>query len=422
MGIRLTAAAGAPGAIGFSGDLKADPTNSAQPSISGCASNGAGPHAIYAITPAVDGNLSLDLLGNYEGALMHVHRACQADSLYDCRGAASALTPVRASVPVRAEETLYVFVDSHPAASGGLYTLQAKLEVAGCGNEALDGVEQCDDGNMVGGDGCSATCTIERNAASYACPGQGVALTAAAPSARVWGTTIPENGLPRNRLGTCGALTQTAPDVVYAVTSETDGYLVATARADFNAAVAMRALCEKTDGGAADDLACGRAATGNAPKTAGVPIAAGSTVYVAVDGYLGDSRGNFSLDLAVEPTVCGNGRIEGGENCDDGNLETQDGCSDTCRLEPEPTWNRCETSPELPWETIDGQQTVRVRSGNTNLTNTMNGANVHTLSCHSVGAEAWYRVVAPGTGTITARVAAATFNSSIGIRNGCLPN
>lgn len=30
-----------------------------------------------------------------------------------------------------------------------------------CGNGLLEGVEQCDDGNMVNGDGCSATCTIE---------------------------------------------------------------------------------------------------------------------------------------------------------------------------------------------------------------------------------------------------------------------
>jgi MYXO-CTERM domain-containing protein len=31
----------------------------------------------------------------------------------------------------------------------------------GCGNGVLEGTEQCDDGNLVSGDGCSALCSIE---------------------------------------------------------------------------------------------------------------------------------------------------------------------------------------------------------------------------------------------------------------------
>ena len=30
-----------------------------------------------------------------------------------------------------------------------------------CGNLAIEGVEQCDDGDLDNGDGCSSTCTIE---------------------------------------------------------------------------------------------------------------------------------------------------------------------------------------------------------------------------------------------------------------------
>jgi len=33
--------------------------------------------------------------------------------------------------------------------------------VAVCGNDIVEGLEACDDGNTVGGDGCSATCAIE---------------------------------------------------------------------------------------------------------------------------------------------------------------------------------------------------------------------------------------------------------------------
>ncbi|APR78028.1 Multiple EGF-like-domain protein 3 precursor [Minicystis rosea] len=41
------------------------------------------------------------------------------------------------------------------------YTLQISTTLAVCGNGTKEPGEQCDDSNVVGGDGCSATCTIE---------------------------------------------------------------------------------------------------------------------------------------------------------------------------------------------------------------------------------------------------------------------
>jgi len=35
------------------------------------------------------------------------------------------------------------------------------VAIATCGNGALEGAEECDDGNTISGDGCSATCQIE---------------------------------------------------------------------------------------------------------------------------------------------------------------------------------------------------------------------------------------------------------------------
>ncbi len=32
-----------------------------------------------------------------------------------------------------------------------------------CGNGIVEGLEQCDDGNTVGGDGCSATCQVNHS-------------------------------------------------------------------------------------------------------------------------------------------------------------------------------------------------------------------------------------------------------------------
>lgn len=43
----------------------------------------------------------------------------------------------------------------------GTYFLHVNLIAPGCGNRIIEGAEQCEDGNGVSGDGCSATCTFE---------------------------------------------------------------------------------------------------------------------------------------------------------------------------------------------------------------------------------------------------------------------
>jgi len=48
-----------------------------------------------------------------------------------------------------------------------------------CGNGQLDGAEQCDDGNTAGGDGCAADCTVENG---YTCAGTPSVCTAISPA------------------------------------------------------------------------------------------------------------------------------------------------------------------------------------------------------------------------------------------------
>src|SRR2546423_1296489 len=38
---------------------------------------------------------------------------------------------------------------------------EVQLPPATCGNKTIEGIEQCDDGNLKNGDGCSATCSQE---------------------------------------------------------------------------------------------------------------------------------------------------------------------------------------------------------------------------------------------------------------------
>jgi len=52
---------------------------------------------------------------------------------------------------------------------------------------------------------------------------------------------------------------------------------------------------------------------------------------------------NDTSTSVCTPTVCGDGKVEGGESCDDGNSMPFDGCSADCRYEP-----NCASAPCLP--------------------------------------------------------------------------
>jgi len=52
----------------------------------------------------------------------------------------------------------------------GMFAVAIKKGGHSCGDGRLTGLEECDDGNTVDGDGCSVTCTVERNRGFF-CPG-----------------------------------------------------------------------------------------------------------------------------------------------------------------------------------------------------------------------------------------------------------
>ena len=60
----------------------------------------------------------------------------------------------------------------------------------------------------------------------------------------------------------------------------------------------------------------------------------GESPFIAVNSF-----DNFAEDLAFQitftctPTICGNGTLEGAEECEDGNSDIEDGCSDECLVE-----------------------------------------------------------------------------------------
>ena len=428
MGYRL-----APGIASFAGDTSTL-SNGGGTGLN-CTPTGSGPNAIYAITPTVTGAMKLDLLANYPNALLHVRRECVGTSnasQFDCKGAGTTdvLVPLSSTVPVFAEQTIFAFVDSGSSSNAGLYTLNATLTAAACGNGLVDGGEECDDGNTTDGDGCSSTCTGERDPATFACDGKAIRLEGDGPGPRTLtlrGTTSPAPGesVPTNKWSsTTAANCQGAGrDVVYALTSDIDGYLEVTVKSDlFNAFASLRSECVPGQATAPVTNACSKASTGNVPKTFYAAVEKDKTYYLVVDGNGATAEGAFELELEVQPSVCGNSVVEGGETCDDGALDDGDGCDSTCQLEAEKARDTCATAPPVSFtDDGDGTYSAKVVSGTTNLTHTAGSTTTQTLgsSCPSRGPDAWFTVTPPIGGVLTARITEATFPSSLGVRTSC---
>ena len=226
-----------------------------------------------------------------------------------------------------------------------------------CGDGIAGNGEACDDGNADETDACNSACAW--NGDTCAAP---VILTASAanPAISVEGNTT---GMARDYTASC-ANTSTSGDVFYQFVAPFHGFWRFSVRGELtmDTAIAVMSDC----GVPATELACAEDGGDGAPDTVRVELAAGQLVYVVVDGY-GTTGSNFNdgayrLDVFGAPvkhlgetcdpagvtsvcavgtlcdadtgvcvgSVCGNGLIESGEECDDGNVADGDGCSATC--------------------------------------------------------------------------------------------
>ena len=71
----------------------------------------------------------------------------------------------------------------------------------------------------------------------------------------------------------------------------------------------------------------GCASISEAPGDGGTKTSDGGKVTIPLDGGKADK-------IVSNPALCGNSRIDSGEDCDDGNMKSGDGCTDLCQLEP----------------------------------------------------------------------------------------
>ncbi|MBK6514128.1 MAG: DUF4215 domain-containing protein [Polyangiaceae bacterium] len=229
------------------------------------------------------------------------------------------------------------------------YALTITENLAICGDGGIDPGEQCDDGNLVNGDGCSSTCQSE-------CPGL--------VESEVNDTFDVADGPMANNVQNCGAITPNGDDDFWSFTiGLTSTVTFETFDASGNQgcpdANDTHIFLFGTDGvtqiSSNDDLGagdrCSRIVRTNMP--AGTyflrviefedngPIG-GYRVRARVDAACGnaivegteecDGGATCNADCTRIP-VCGDGFIDAPETCDDSNTNNGDGCSSLCVLE-----------------------------------------------------------------------------------------
>lgn len=148
-----------------------------------------------------------------------------------------------------------------------------------CGDGVIAGVEACDDGNGMSGDGCDPSCLVE---VGFNCAGSPSVCTAVCGDALVLGTEGCDDGNASSGDG-CSMLCQV--------------------ESGWNCAGAPSA-CQSTCG---DGIAVGEEACDDGDFD-----------------YNDGCRPNCTLE------VCGDGIVDAGEICDDGNTISGDGCNGAC--------------------------------------------------------------------------------------------
>ena len=375
--------------------------------------------AVYVVTPDVTGQLTARLSAGFD-SLLYARRTCESGGTEAaCRNVPGAQGGEELRILVVKDEPVYLFVDGTPNASG-TFELDIELAAAACGNGFAESPEECDDGNQVAGDGCAPDCTLESVGSNIEdCPGQTIVLSGTGTAPRrvsFAGTTAL---MPANTLSGTAGCTASGPNTVYAITPDITGSMSATLVAHYdNAVVHIRNECDTV--GFHSQLDCKRATEPLESIESIVPVMAGQPYYVIVDSSSSAFSGDYVLDVVVSPAQCGNGILDGNEQCDDRNNVSGDGCSATCTLEPVDMASNSCPGATLPLEAQgDGSHAGSLTSSTGTFTSKFRPrTTLGTCSSTNIAKDAAYVVTSPIAGLLTVTVSGA-FDTMVYARTAC---
>jgi cysteine-rich repeat protein len=245
---------------------------------------GAGPDVVYEVSVPPDTVVAatMTFAAGWTEALTIVS-AC--DDLTTCLAGTIGEERIAWANSSDSAQTVYLIADGQYAVSIGDYTLEVELTDAGCGNGILEPLtEECDDGGVVSGDGCSATCEIEGEHCTspilLAGPGTYSAYT---------------GDFANSYSGGCGSNGQ---DVIFAIDVPADATLTATMQpAGFDAVLALGDACDAIDDNACLEKQDSGGLGASETITRENSSAATKTFYLIADHYYLFGGGAFDLTV-----------------------------------------------------------------------------------------------------------------------------
>ncbi|HQP37592.1 MAG TPA: DUF4215 domain-containing protein, partial [Polyangiaceae bacterium] len=209
-----------------------------------------GKDIVYSFTPDISGHAVIDMGGstatNFD-AILYARTTCDSDTTeLDCDDTYSDGGD-NLTFEAVAGTTYYVIVDGD--GETGTFQLNVKVSPPACGNAYKEGTEQCDDGNLVAGDGCSPTCTTEPPPPNDKCSGAiAVPLTGTGTAPRVGSVQGGNPSAIDDYDGSCGS--GTGKDVVYTFVPDVSGLaeldLGGSVLTPFDAVLYARTDCANT--------------------------------------------------------------------------------------------------------------------------------------------------------------------------------
>jgi len=191
-----------------------------------------------------------------------------------------------ASVPA---QPALVVVRGFTPLEAGLFILEAEFTAAVCGDGLVGGPEACDDGNVIGADGCAADCSAIEWAE----------LCAGLPHIQdgsVIDSSLDDAFSFFDLNGLCSY--ESGADRAYRFTAPAAGTLTVSVTSDDDLTVFIGDACGPASPEAY--LSCGNSAQAGDTETAQTTLSAGQTVTVVVDGFTREDAGDFTLSASFQ--------------------------------------------------------------------------------------------------------------------------
>ncbi len=251
--------------------------------------------------------------------------------------------------------TYFVRVTANSAVP--FYVLDLSVEAAECGDNVVQLGEECDDGDLVGGDGCEADCTITPVCgdgdiqSGEECDDNNTAANDGCDAAcQLEGNFCSEGNVANDGTATATSLAGCAGGVaVIDPVGDQDYFSFEVGQAGSS----LRAEVTTLAGGAcpsgfdsflrlydstgmelgSDDDDGIDACSLIRPQDAFAQNLAVGTYFLRVEEYLNDEpQSLYALRVNVSQPGCGDGVLQVGEACDDGNMVDGDACTNACTL------------------------------------------------------------------------------------------